>query len=66
VTVPITPSERELLHAIHVKADELARMLQEANGMGFHVNFNMNPLLGTCDRFDVVKMVSIDLKGGAN
>lgn len=66
MTVPVSTTEREMLHAIHVKADELARLLQEANAQGFHVNFNINAMLGACDRFDVVKMVPIDLKGGAN
>lgn len=64
--VPITTSEREMLSAIHIKADELARAIQEANAAGFQIHFNLNPGVGACDSFNVVKMVPIDLKGGAH
>ena len=61
-----TPSEREMLQNIHIKADELARAIHEANAAGFQIQFNINPLIGACDQFSVVKMVPVDLKGSAN
>lgn len=66
MTVQITTTEQQMLRDIHAKADELCRMIGEANNLGFNVTFNLNPLVGACDRFDVHKMVAIDLKGGAN
>ena len=66
MTVALASCEQQMLRNIHVKADELCLLVQEANNAGFNVTFNLNPILGACDRFDVHKMVAIDLKGGAN
>jgi hypothetical protein len=62
----ITSSEQQLLQNVRAKADELAKLLQEANASGFNVTFNINGAIGACDRFDVFKMVPVDMKMEAN
>ena len=62
----LTTMEMQTLHGIRAKVDELAHLIQEANAAGFQINFNINPMIGSCDRFDVFKMMPIDLKMGAN
>lgn len=61
-----TSSEIEMLQKIRAHADELARLIQEANAAGLHINFNINAAVGACDVFDAFKMVKIDLRGSAN
>ena len=62
----LTTTEMQTLHNIRAKVDELAHLIQEANAAGFHINFNINPMIGACDRFDVFKMQLVDLRMGAN
>lgn len=62
----ITSFEMQMLQTLRAKADELARLMQEANTAGFNINFNLNAALGACDKFDVCRLVPVDLKMGAN
>ena len=54
------------MNALAGLADELARLIHEANAAGIHINFNMNTQAGACDVFDAYKMVKVDLRGSAN
>lgn len=65
-TVSLTAQEQQMLHHIRERVDELARLIQQANEAGFTVNFNLNTVLGCADRFDVYKMMPVDMKAGAN
>ena len=62
----VTAAEMQMLQDIRAKADDLARAIHEANTAGFTINFNINPTLSTCDRFNVFKMQPIDLRSAAN
>lgn len=66
MTEPVTASDMQLLQGIRAKADELAKLVQQANAGGFNVTFNMNSATGTCDVFDVFKMVKVDLRSVSN
>ena len=66
MNVALTSQETQMLQAIRAKADELARLVHEANAAGFQINFNMNTQIGACDQFNVFKMVAIDLRSAAN
>ena len=62
----LTSAETQMLQNIRARADELARLIHEANQAGFTINFNMNGAIGSCDLFDVFRMVKIDMRSGAN
>ena len=62
----ITSSEMQMLQTLRAKADEVARLLQEAIAAGFSVQLNMNGQIGACDVFEVHKMMKVDLRGSAN
>jgi len=62
----ITSAEMHLLQNVRAKADELARLIQDANAAGLTIVFNINPPMGACDRFDVFKMVPVDMKLSAH
>ena len=64
--VQVTQAEQGMLRTLHAKADELCRLWQEALTAGFSINMNLNPHIGACDRFDVHKMVPVDLRSAAN
>lgn len=66
MTPEITIDERAMLNAIRVLADELARRVCEAAQAGFTINYQINGAIGACDRFDVFKMVPVDMRSGAN
>ena len=62
----LTNSETQMLQNIRARADELARLIQEANQAGFTVTFNMSSATGSCDVFDVFRLVKIDMRSAAN
>jgi hypothetical protein len=62
----ISSTEIQMLQTIRARADDLARLIQEANMAGFNIAMNMNFSIGACDQFDVHKMVKVDLRGSAN
>lgn len=61
-----SPADQQLLQTIRAKADELARLIQQAGESGLTVQFNINGQIGACDVFNVFKMVPVDLRSGAN
>jgi hypothetical protein len=66
MTPEISDKDRELLNFIRARADELAALVQEAGRQGFTINYQINGAIGACDRFDVFKMVPVDMRSGAN
>lgn len=66
MSVNLSSQEQQLLHATRAKADELARLVQQAAEAGFTVQFNINAVNGSCDIFNVFKMVPVDMRAGAN
>ena len=62
----ISAQEQAMLQNIRTKADDLSRLINEAMQAGFTINFNINGVVGSCDRFDVYKMVPVDMKAAAN
>jgi hypothetical protein len=62
----LSTTEMQMLHDIRAKADDLARLIQEAGAAGFTIQFNINGQIGACDLFNVFRMVPVDLKMGAN
>ena len=62
----LTSAETQMLQTIRTRADELARLVSEANAAGFTISFNINGATGSCDVFDVFRMVKIDMRSGAN
>lgn len=63
---PLTPDERKLLAEIQTSTAQLARMLLEANGKGFNVEFNINGQSGTVDKFEVFRREPVDFSKGTN
>jgi Tfp pilus assembly protein PilV len=64
--ITVTAEEQAMLQNIRVKADELAQLVNHAMQAGYTINFNINSIIGACDRFDVYKMTPIDMKAAAN
>ena len=62
----ISTADRELLAAIRVKADELARMCKDACDRGYQVQFNLNGVIGACDVFNVHRLTPVDMRSSAN
>jgi Tfp pilus assembly protein PilV len=62
----VTAEEQAMLQNIRVKADELAKLVNEAAQAGYTINYSVNGATGHCDRFDVYKMMPIDMKAAAN
>lgn len=62
----ITPEDAQMLNQIRVIADDLARRVQEAGQRGFTINYCINGITGSVDRFDVYRMVPVDLRGSAH
>lgn len=69
----ISSTDTQFLHDIRQKANDLARLVKEAAGRGYHVNFNINGTIGVCDVFTVHTMTPVllddilaDLQGKPN
>ena len=66
MSLNVTAAEQQMLQTIRTKADELARLVNEAAQAGFTINYQINGAIGACDVFNVFRMVPVDLKGAAN